>query len=405
MKLSVIRTTSPTSNATVDYTVAGFGTPTAALFFGCSATVDDTTASAVHTTMGATDGTRQWVNFGQCLDGTGTSNGRNKGQDGSPNFSVYRLMTSSSTDSVAVSAEFNSWITNGVRLDWSQTGREAGMIIVLIQCTSAYASHVDVSGGGLIDITAPGFRPQHVICSTEFQAAAGHFESYRGFAHDDGAGNVTQGCALQTFFHNLSTTETEQVIYNDRVLDRQSGGQPSSLQDFDANGFSVNASSTVNTTELRYLALRDNETSEGGVQVFGIGSSTGIVDYTGYGTRAKYVLMIPTSVDAEGVNYSDNRANVQSFAILNSDNGNDSFLTQYAEDNVSTSDCSMRYGAGVKSFDRTNDAAYSLSGTFDSGIGDGFRLNVSAANDRQALALVMGEPGGHNLMPFFGAMQ
>src|SRR4030067_3169683 len=187
-----IRVACNTSLGTQDITISGFGPPKAARFTLIRAVTDGPAANHAVISYGFTDGTRQFaVSFEDenALATTETYQAKSSAL-------VVRIGNGGADGTLEGSAAFSAWITDGVRIDWTDAPDEAYLLIVDLfggPALSVYAVKTDLgTGTRAIDITAIGFEPDDVICALAPAANGGQIEISFGLIHNDGDGAAAQ---------------------------------------------------------------------------------------------------------------------------------------------------------------------------------------------------------------------
>ena len=261
-KIAVVRGALPVSSGTADYTVSGFGTPTAAIFIVSGGTVDDTLSTDAKFSFGATDGTRQMVVCGLDQDAQTTTN-TTRGQ--SPNacvafpgpFTVFEA-----------SWDFDSWITNGVRLVHSTGTAVARLVtVILIRGTSnVWVGELDDLGVGTSEIdidfgVGNRFEPDLV-----FIGATGYNQSNQqtstflmsvGAAHN--GTSISQASLTAVSLDGQGTSDAEIYLTGTYAATQIAGGTLDygvEVTDFNANGFSVTPSVNAGADIIHYIALK-----------------------------------------------------------------------------------------------------------------------------------------------------
>ncbi|MBU2277815.1 MAG: hypothetical protein KKB45_03350 [Gammaproteobacteria bacterium] len=136
LELAVARNTTPTTTGTVDLTVSGFGTPQAAMFFLNYATSDGTPLEAtVFASFGFTDGTNLRGIAHYVEDGQTTT-------DAKGTISNTWIVAQVDDTTVTKYATFDSWIADGVRLNWVITFGSAPMTITCVLFKGASGASV-----------------------------------------------------------------------------------------------------------------------------------------------------------------------------------------------------------------------------------------------------------------------
>lgn len=170
---AVANITLPTGGSTVDFTIAGFGTPLWYEIAASSATALGTSTAHLSFGHGVGDGTRQWAVACQSEDASGV-NDTSRYSSSSRSLS---LLTPGTTN-LDGELSFNSFITDGVRFNVDNAFNAAWLgTITLFKGTgvSVYAGSfvIDNSIDATVDVTAPNFQPTYAQFSTVGDSSAG----------------------------------------------------------------------------------------------------------------------------------------------------------------------------------------------------------------------------------------
>src|SRR4030065_1189114 len=148
MGVSVVttRVACNTSTGTQDITISGCGTPKAARFTLVRAATDGTAANHAVISYGFTDGTRQFAISFEDENALATT----ETYQAKSSALVVRIGNGGADGTLEGSAEFSAWITDGVRIDWTDAPDAAYLLIVdLFGGTdlSVYAGEQDLGTG------------------------------------------------------------------------------------------------------------------------------------------------------------------------------------------------------------------------------------------------------------------
>lgn len=256
VKLEVTRFGLATGGATQDITISGFGTPKAAIFIFSNAVTDDTIASDLVFGVGFTDGTRQNCNSVYHEDGVTTTD-------------TDRISSSSKVVIHPLSSwhySFNSWITDGVRINVDAAAGSAVLCTCILvggsDVSNAYVNYKDDLGTGTsaVDITDPGFEPDLVfITGIGNSSIAGTTQSIFSFGvgHNDGVD--TQRVSMINSVTGSGTSLTTAYVGNDSITGQIHSGALSwdgVIGAYDASGFSITPNSSAGLDIVFYLALK-----------------------------------------------------------------------------------------------------------------------------------------------------
>ena len=334
--IATVRAAATTSVETQDFTISGFGTPKAAMFIVTKGVTDNTAAAGAMMAVGFTDGTRN-----KC--GTISAKDANATSDTDTTFDTDSCILLADDTGTLADAVFDSWITDGVRIDWTDAPPSAYLVTVVLfggsDIADVYASHYRAAAtGNTLDITAPGFQPTDLltVLAHDFVAPC----LCLGAVHDDGASTVTQACTIYSSRNARQngenagyTTETygSLILRTDGTL---FGTQ--SYSAFDSNGFSATTGgSAAASQDVIYLALRITN-HDSYVGTFTTPTSTGNDAQTGPGFKPQFVLQLPTNHAALNTNYSTGEGGTFGVSVIDDTNQFSNMIAD--EDGAATTD-------------------------------------------------------------------
>lgn len=255
---------STAASGTQDVTVSGFGTPKAAIFILTRATSDDHYAGHFATSIGWTDGTNQNVNS------VYSSNNQTK-TESSRSQRADRVLTVPDTAGAAEAYGFgfNSWITDGVRLD-IDTQTTTAFLCTCILINGADVSNVHVgshddlgTGTSAVDINTVGFEPDLVMVTQTFNPTALPDENPHAlisFGVGINDGSDTQRCLSISSKDNVTSASVVTAsVHNDSIIAQAWDGAlawKGVIGSYDSSGFSITPSASANSTIPLYLCLK-----------------------------------------------------------------------------------------------------------------------------------------------------
>ncbi len=241
---------STTNGGTQDYTVTGFGTPVAAMFFATFATTAGTVRSHAGFSVGATDGTRQWSCWNGEDDNVAAS------ATGHYNSDTQCFSWTENGTGATIRFTFNAWITDGIRVNVAVAG--GAPTAPLVTCLLIGGSGVSNAYVGTTitpstidtgtDVTAPGFQPDAVIVSAPLNGAGTFDESATsvamntlGIVQRASSNPHPQYCTVYRSNDAANPTDISGLVSSNRCCVRLSIAADSAveLQDFDSSGFSA----------------------------------------------------------------------------------------------------------------------------------------------------------------------
>lgn len=255
IKIEVTRYTLGTTTGNKDITISGFGTPKAAMFIFSRGATDDTAyTGAARFGIGFTDGTTDYCFGVVSLDSSASGDSAREQYAGV----INEIWTNGSS----ARATFNSWITDGVRINVSDAPAANCLVTVILfggSDLSADVGTLTMNGTSVVDVTGPGFEPDLVflgcigdhdtVLSTDLQVSF-------GCAVNDGFD--TQRVTKVYTEDGAGTTATTGVVRSDSAVGQGANDSftwAGSVGTFDANGFSVAGDLAGNTDIVMYLAL------------------------------------------------------------------------------------------------------------------------------------------------------
>ena len=378
VSIKVTQFAAATSTGTQDITISGFGTPKAAIFVAGKCTANGTAANGYSFSVGATDGTRNRVNVTSSRDAAGTTDVTRIGD----NDEVIVLTNDGTTTRIG-EANFDSWITDGVRINWTIAPGSAYLINVILITgadVTAYVNHANVAAS-TVDVTAPAFQPDML-----FLIAATDQIPFDGTGSNGGLGVAVRSPAAQ---FSISGADRNAVadsrvgtystaVYGASQADHVAStpSKTATIQDFDANGFSINpGSSDWGNDSIIYLALKlDGVSIKAGT--YTTATATGSHATTGVGFQPAFLML----GHAWNTALETNNPNIGiSSGISATDGVNAYCMTYQAEQDQTSSDTQTMADNKIINQPHATGATANVA-TFSSFDSDGFTFSYSAAN-------------------------
>ncbi len=280
VEIAIIKDTTPTSDGIKDFTSAGFGTAQASIVLFTRATATSNPRNHATFSIGFIDGSRQNYNsyFG---NGTGTVTRRSSGIDAC----LYDWFDGSG---VIVRAVFTSWISDGVRLNFTDTANNAFYITIILfkGLTNFRADTELLSITGVNDITSPNFKPDLVFFSTTGQSshtnAGPEAKISFGVAHNSSSDIVSQGQVCMRS-QQIQAANTDAAVFdNSCVGELELNGitWTGAAQDFDASGFSIDTGASVSGDYIYYLAMKLDNPNDADVRIIDTPTVLGTESYS-----------------------------------------------------------------------------------------------------------------------------
>jgi hypothetical protein len=385
------QTTTATGSPTYtqDITCAGIGTPKAAIFLVSHATANDTAVAHAKWAWGLTDGTRSKHVGTHGEDGQGTS-------DEYSSVSLVNLFSilTTGTGGDTGKATFNSWITDGIRINWTESpGAGYRMIVIFFggdDIVNAYVNHVLGSGsdGGSVDVTDPGFEPDVVFgltlgsASTETVSINGS-QLGAGWAWRDGS-DTNRGTRYGAQDAQATTTTTVGLQTDAMaVADFGGGFELGVLQigSFDSQGFTL---TTVDANGggdiLIYLALDFAATRNIWVGDFLTKTSTGD-ESTTIGFEPNHLSIFCNYMTSIGVHTSSADSTSAGSQMFGAGEIGSEFSSGYVnQDNVGTSDTYSYANDKIIGLRNEDTGAALVEGSFSAVTSTQFTINYTVAD-------------------------
>lgn len=330
-EMAVVHLPGRTTVGTKDFTVSGFGQPKAVLCMSSYGVTNGTRVSQGGFTIGVSDGTRQHTAFVRTKNGvTPTLAGR---RADTSDILYYADENGTTIGRV----QFASWITDGVRLNWSVAPASAYQVSCTlfggVGISNAYANIV--STPATVDtsttVSTVGFRPDVLIgilngdgvYNDSNQAQA---DLSVGFALP----NATQKAISWRDTNGQTTTSVVWRNLSNRIGRSGNGTQQVEIQNFTTNGFDATTRTTGAVATLGYLALKLDSVS---ASVLAVDSpaATGSQSITGITGTPQWGLLIGGSgqlidssiidTDSESFGISSFTASTQSCFGISADDG------------------------------------------------------------------------------------
>ncbi len=294
--IRVTRVKLPIVNGTFDITIAGFGTPKAAIFEVIGAEVDNVARNSARITYGFTDGINQVNNSTHDQDNATVTNSGRK----TTTNAVFNVAVSST--SINTVGTFNSWITDGVRLNITGTTNVEWYCVVTL-----------IGGAGVLNATAGsqqlngsftpvnvGYEPTIVFASSaglsNTQMATNNLMSL-GVALNGSYNGDTTKKYNEMFFsaHGTGTSNTGVYLSDTSVVGQfyQASVNWEASPTFTATGWSWTG--TQGNDLLTYLAIEFDGTQDIALNTFTIPNVSGDVIWGGTNFTPEYSLLVGTN--------------------------------------------------------------------------------------------------------------
>jgi hypothetical protein len=318
-------------------------TPKAAYFIVSLATTNDTaTAHAVFGTGAATATDARWSTVFSAEDGQASSD---SSRDGSTTTCVTILDGNGAVDGAA---DFVSFITNGVRINWSNAPGAAYLMTVILFAGTDLSAACDVftaaaNENDTVDVNTIGFEPDLVllVCPGLSSFASSGGNAYGAFGAAVNDGSDSQACWLFYDDNAETTTSVAAMISNAYGTGQHNAAGwiwAGEIGTFDSSGFSCTTrQGGAGTDQVGYLALSFGGAADVWLSTLATPTSTGNQSQTGPGFLPQFVMCGLTQMPALNTTTTDANAGSVGLGVFD---GDDAYsTTAQDEDNQATSDC------------------------------------------------------------------
>ena len=371
MKIRGISGTAKTTTGTKDFTLTGFGTVTGVIVIACHAYSGASQRDDLRFSYGMSDGTRQWC-------ARSASENAVTPQDSGNEFDTDEIVTIQDANGTEDwSAAFDSFITDGVRLNFTNAASNAEHLTIILigDTTNLYVGNTTLSGTGAHDITAPGFKGNLLFGCTNFRTVTtpqSYVSINLGFAHNNSSDVVTQ--AGVTFWENNATnpTQAQQYVRDSDMHYYVSTAEAWTAESFDANGFSINTGAIDPGGDyFGYMIIDTGNTNGVKVSVEDSPTSTGDWSVTSPGFTPQFgmlLAMFPTAVDTR----LDAPAGLSVGAF---DANNEAVVGVMSQDEYTSSSNEKSNYATNQSVQLYSDTGLEAEGAFSSFDANGYTIN------------------------------
>jgi hypothetical protein len=400
------------SIGTQDFTVSGFGTPKGAIFLVGRAIALNTTVASGVLTMGFTDGTTSGSVGSAWQDAVAGSNCASMAQT--------RLITvldasganiGDASSSDGGRAVFSTWITDGIRVDWTTVPANAVLVTCILiggsgvsnvaVLSSATPSTVDTA----TDITTVGFQPDLVI------AAARETTSVTSNLRDLAQAGINYGVCTRAgsnphpqFALSIqepdATNPTAPIMHSDSaMIIKQAAGSARAieLRDFDSSGFSAFLRNATGTAyPFLFMAIKFSGLSAKILQTDSP-TATGSHSISGAGFTPQFGMMFQSALTSWDAATSTDAAEVFGVSAFTA-------AAQYChaittDDNVATSNIdSHTSDTPVKLI---KDGSTLMAASFTGFTSDGATFNYTTADASARKRIALFVSNGANSPPMF----
>lgn len=277
------------------FSVSGFGTPKAAIFIVSKATTNATTIDDAVLSIGFTDGTRQFCIASMSDDNIADSNCSHV-------TSNTTLMTifNAADNTILESASFNSFVSDGVSVDWNVGSAFTGLCTVILiggSDVSVYAGDFTASGSvdTGTDVTAVPFLSDNLLLLGSQNAAYDTIDDavaqvMMSFGIVDRGGSVVQTSSNWTQVDANASSDGRNRVSTIYAACDPDASPAIEIGDIDATGFTATTRIAGGAYKYCYLALAYNGAVSHWVGVITSPTTTGNKAETSPGIKPQFVL-------------------------------------------------------------------------------------------------------------------
>jgi hypothetical protein len=388
--LRTVRVLTLGTTGTQDITISGFGTCIGAIFDMNVGDTDNTVQTTDRSSIGFCDGTRQAVSA------VGSGNGNTTTETARLERDNAVIVDLSGNQSIAGLAVFDSFITDGVRINVTTASANRFCNVTLIggDATNVYVNYSPALGtsAGNTVISTVGFEPDLVQASCTglgaVNSVAAHSIITRGIAVNDGAdANFMRGAFDQSGISTTNTGSYVSNVYSIGQFFNNTLGWGASIGSYTSNGFTVTTNTDSNDDIFAYIAIKFADTFVK-AEIEDSPSTTGSSSLGATPSTPNFLQIIGSGASAlntatAGLNESDSYF----------DATNQYSASSYSVDNVSTSDNGkINKSGGLRQLDSSG--ATEINSTFTAFTSTGATFNFSPTVARKFITLFVGETGG-----------
>lgn len=330
--VAVTRVAANTSTGTQDITTTDLGglTPKAVLLIATRGVTDGTAADGAGYYVGASDGTNEWTQGYEDQHGQASMNNAEE-QDTTANR-ILTIYNGAASDTVEATANFSSWLTNGVQIDWTDAPASAFLITAIFFAGSDLSTHVGTQTLGntadaLIAVTSVGFEADVVIAYMLEGTTTLNAGVAAGLIHNNRSGTVTQRALAHKQRDTFGSSQVA-VQYRDgegiaRLQSTDAVDFHGTFQSFDSSGFDVQLGNTRSpgNTHLGWIALRLGSSPVVSAKVYTYSTPTGTGSHTDStpGFEPQFVMYLTNRAAAADTSESDADGGVFGILALDAD--------------------------------------------------------------------------------------
>lgn len=374
------------SPGTQDFTASGVGTPVGVIFFLTSGLTNGTVANHALLGMGATDGTRNISICTASKDGIalGTTAARRRA------FSDACLSLINEDGTLVIKAAFDSWITNGVRINYTNVSSAFLVTCIFLYGPEITALRADVvNTPATIDtattVSSLSAAPTFLITLSPTAAATfgggliTNAQLAIGIVQNTGSDPPPQFGNCWSDAHAVSTTSVTHSSESALVARdmNPSTGRNVEIREFSATGFKAYTRSLAGATAVGFIAVTMSGLAAKAMS-FDSPTGAGAQSITGItGQTPQFALLLMNSATAYDTRDTSGNAEVFAVSVVTADAQYCHAIT--SDDGVTTTTNAEAVAHNQPVFLQKDGATF-MSATFTSFGSEQLNWNFSTAN-------------------------
>lgn len=398
VKAEVTRVALNTSTGTQDITISGFGTPKAAIVELTIASVDDAITAHYGQCIGFTDGSTDVSTLARGVDNVATSD------TGRRTSTTVLGILYDSTSTLVSSMVFSSWITDGIRINITDSNGAAAFIKVTLiggaDTINVKAKSLQMTATTVVE-SALTFEPDLVIITGSGNSVVDSLGAQCiqsiGFAHNNGAdanfGSFHWDRDAQTTTNTgcyVSTSRCCGQVFNDAAT------WLGLIDTYTTSGFTVRTTASPGNDYVVYLALQFQNSPD--IKIFSTDgpTATGSKAFTDPGFKPDFLTLITSGATATDTVQG---AGPDGLASYTTDGTSEYALAISSDDAAGTTVAKSIAASKLK--DLQNGSGVLHDGTFTSFDATGFTFNFTTApgTARKWIGLAIGSAVAGSAIP------
>jgi hypothetical protein len=265
--IAVTRVAANTGTGTQDITTTDLGglTPKAVLLIATRAVTDGTAVDGAGMYMGASDGTNEWTEGYESQHAQASMDSDHQ-QDTTSNR-ILTIYDGTADGVVEGTANFDSFITDGVRIDWTDAPAGAYLITATFFAGTDLSTNVGTvglgnTGNALIAVTSVGFEADVLITAILEGTTVINPNISMGLVHNNRGGTVTQRTMGHKQRSGFGSGAVGMMMRNDSCIvtiqSTDTLDYYGTAQSFDSSGFDIQMgnSRAPGNRNMGWIALR-----------------------------------------------------------------------------------------------------------------------------------------------------